>query len=88
MLLPSDIFLWQITPDANLIDRLIGWGERRLSDPNSDVVNYYHVGIVGPDALHYYDSAPGGVKNSLTPIPFPLNLEIFRFKTPLSPAHR
>lgn len=84
ILLPGDILLWKVTPQASLIDRLVGWGERFTGQVDSTVTNYYHVGIVGVDPLHFYDSAPGGVKNSLIPIPFPLNIEVYRFIQPLT----
>lgn len=82
---PGDILLWRIDSQASWIERLVGWGERRMGQPSPDGVDYYHVGIVGPDALHYYDSAPGGIKNRLVTAPWPDHLEIYRFKTPLTP---
>jgi hypothetical protein len=86
ILQPTDILLWRVTPTASWIDRLVGWGERKTGQINSSQVNYYHVGMVGVDPLHYYDSAPGGVKNSLIPIPWPDNLEVYRFITPIKDA--
>jgi hypothetical protein len=79
ILQPGDLLFWRIDPGASWVDRLIGWGERRLHEPHSDTVNYYHVGIVGPDALHYYNSAPGGVKNNPIPNPWPSYIEVRRF---------
>ena len=83
ILKPTDILLWRVSPGSNWIDRLVGWGERFTSQVNSNQVNYYHVAMVGVDPLHYYDSAPGGVKNSLIPIPLPPNIEVYRFIMPI-----
>ena len=83
---PGDILAWRIGPGASWIDRLIGWGERKTGQPNSDKVNYYHVAIVGPDASHYYESAPpGGVQNTIVPATLPECIEVYRFKEPLTP---
>lgn len=84
ILQPSDILLWRVNPAASWIDRFIGWGERLTGQINSRQVNYYHVAMVGVDPLHYYDSAPGGIKNSLIPIPWPSNIEVYRLIAPLS----
>ena len=80
---PSNILLWRIGPGSSWVDRAVGWGERFLHEPHSETVNYYHVGIVGPDALHFYDAAPGGVKNRDIPSPWPSYIEVRRFITPL-----
>lgn len=85
LLQPGDILAWRITPEAKWFDRLIGWGERRIGEVNSQTVNYYHVGIVGVDPLHFYDSQPGGVDNRDLPKPLPDNVEVYRFKEPLTP---
>jgi uncharacterized protein YycO len=82
---PGDILLWRIDAQASWIDRFVGWGERKTGQPRPNGSDYYHVGIVGPDALHYYDSAPGGVKNRDIPSPWPDHLEVYRFKVPLTP---
>ena len=82
---PGDILLWRIGPSASWIDRLIGWGERKTGDINSAQVNYYHAGMVGPDALHYYESKPGGFRNTPIPSPWPDYLEVKRFIIPLTP---
>jgi len=82
---PGDILLWRIDSSASWIERLIGWGERHTGQPSPNGVDYYHAGIVGPDALHYYDSAPGGIKNRLVTDPWPDHLEVYRFKIPLNP---
>ena len=78
ILLPGDLLFWRVTPDAPLIDRMIGWGERRLGEVNSGTVNYYHVAIVGVDPLHYYESKPGGVCNTPVPNPLPSYIEVRR----------
>jgi hypothetical protein len=79
---PSDILLWKVMPGAPLIDRLIGWGERRLGDQVGDAA-YFHVAMVGVDPLHYYESKPGGVCNTPVPNPLPSYIEVRRFITPL-----
>ena len=71
-------------PDAPLLDRLIGWGERRLGEVGSDTANYYHVSMVGVDPLHYYESKPGGVCNTPMPNPLPPYIEVRRFINPLT----
>jgi hypothetical protein len=81
---PGDILLWKIDAQASWIERLVGWGERRAGQPKTEGADFYHVGICGPDALHFYDSAPGGVKNSLITEPWPDHLEAYRFKFPLT----
>ena len=76
---------WRIGSGASWVDRLIGWGERKTGQTNSDKVNYYHVGIVGPTKDHFYQSAIfGGVRNSDVPNPLPNYIEVYRFKEPLS----
>jgi uncharacterized protein YycO len=82
---PSDLLLWRIDSEASWFERLIGWGERQLGEQQGDVA-YYHVGICGPDALHYYDSAPGGVKNRNVPDWLPDHVEVYRFKIAPAPA--
>lgn len=84
MIQSTDILAWRVDPSASVIDRLIGWGERQTKQINSSKANYYHVGMVGVDPLHFYDSAPGGVKNSLLPKPLPENIEVYRFITPIA----
>lgn len=81
---PGDILLWRIGPGASWIDRLIGWGERKLGQTNSKVVNYYHVGFVGPGVFKFYQSKPPCICNSDVPIPLPDNIEIYRLKEPLT----
>lgn len=82
---PGDILLWRIDAQASWIDRFVGWGERKTGQSVPGKSDYYHTGIVGPDALHYYDSAPGGVKNRLVTSPWPDHLEVYRLKNPLTP---
>ena len=84
ILIPTDILLWRIGPGDSWVDRFVGWGERLTGQANSSVVNYFHIAMVGVDSLHYYDSAPGGVKNSLIPIPFQANVEVYRFINPIA----
>jgi uncharacterized protein YycO len=82
---PSDILLWKVDAESSLVDRIVGWAERKSGQPSIDGTQFYHVGIIGPDALHYYDSAPGGIKNSIISAIWPDHLQVYRFKKPVTP---
>ena len=83
---PGDILAWRVGPGSSWVDRLIGWGEAKTGNGCANGNEYYHVAIVGPDASHYYESAPaGGVQNNLVPVALPENVEVYRFIQPLTP---
>jgi hypothetical protein len=81
---PGDILMFKIAPGASWIDRLIGWGERRLGQTNSDKVNYYHVGFVGPGVFKFYQSKSPCICNSDMPVPLPDHIEVYRLKVELT----
>lgn len=83
---PGDILCWRVSSEASWYQRLIGWGERRLKQVNSDKYNYFHVGFVGPGVFHYYESKPPVICNSDVPDPLPSYIEVYRLKVPLTPT--
>ena len=84
MIQPGDLLLWRVGPGASWIDRLIGWGERRLGQPSPNGNSYYHVGFVGPGCLKFYQSKPPCICNTTVPDPLPANIEVYRLKVPLT----
>ncbi len=87
-LLPGDILLWRIDKGAPLIDRLIGWGERRLKQDHSDVVNYYHVSFVSMNTAKMYSAQPPKIDLYWIPDPLPAYVEIYRVRQGLSDKQR
>jgi hypothetical protein len=84
MLQPLDILMWRIDPGASWIDRLIGWGERKTKQSNSEKVNYYHTGLVAQDSSQFYQAKPPRVCVSPVPNPLPSYMEVYRLRKPAS----
>lgn len=80
-LLPGDILMWRIAQGASLVPRLIGWAESKLGQ-GSKSRQYYHVGFVGPDNGHFYQSRPPKICNTPIPRPLPDYVEVYRLKQP------
>jgi hypothetical protein len=85
MLQPGDILLWRIDPGAPWIDRLIGWGERRLGQSSGKPADYYHVGFVSAASGSFYQAKPPRVCLSAVPSPFPAYLEAYRLRVAPAP---
>ena len=52
---PGDLLLFRVTPGSTLLDKLIGWGQKRIHQAPTDAA-YCHVAIVGPDAGSMYEA--------------------------------
>lgn len=86
VLQPLDLLLFRVGPTADFIARTIGWAEQRLKEPGT--AQYYHVGFVGPDIKHYYESRVPRIKNTDMPDPIPPHIEVYRFISEITPASR
>jgi uncharacterized protein YycO len=82
MLQPGDILAFKVGPEAPLLDRLIGWGERMLKQSNSDKKNYYHIAFVSHDPTHMYSAEPPRIGLLPIPSPIPNYIEVYRLINP------
>lgn len=85
MLQPGDVLLWRIDPGAPWVDRLIGWGERRLGQGIKGKADYYHVGFVSRIPGQFYESKPPRIALSPIPNPLPSYVETYRLRSPPHP---
>ena len=81
---PGDILLWRVDPGAPLLDRLIGWAERRLGDQRSAA--YYHVGFVSNATSLFYEAKPPRVCLAPIPNPLPPYVEVYRLRGSIDPT--
>lgn len=47
---PGDILLFRVAPYSSLLDKLIGWGQKKIGQAPTELA-YCHVALVGPDPL-------------------------------------
>lgn len=82
ILRPGDLLLFRISASSNWLDRLIGWGQRKIHQAPTDA-SYCHVAIVGPDSLSIYEAVWPRIHNvvlEIEKIQKTLILETYRVK--------
>jgi hypothetical protein len=85
MLQPGDLLLWKVGPGANLLDRLIGWGESKIGQVFDHGRQYYHVATVSADITLMYSAQPPKIDLYPIPTPLPPYIEIRRLKAGVTP---
>ena len=52
---PGDILAFRVTAQSTLLDRMIGWGQKKIGQAPTTAA-YCHAALVGSDADHMYEA--------------------------------